>query len=435
MSSRFLLLLTMAFAAILSIMYGGERLFLWMAYLAAAVFIIALLNIAHSLLFIRITQTVYPVERTSGEYGTLVIRISNRGIFPLTHIDLWLDNSETILQRGRAKKSMLPRAACGYAPVIMPGKTEIFNEEIFFPYRGHFEPGVLHAELRDVFGLWHIKLPASFYKGAQVVAVLPRDSSAALGQLDDNSLSGEASGGRGEPEPYSIAGIRRFYPGDPLKRVHWKLSARAGELLVKEFDVVHLPSVLVFLDLSPHGLEGEYAAALEDCMCRNAAAACSAALHSRTPLVLIAYEGERGEATGNSPGDLLYIRRFLSQVLFTSPYPFHEIIRLEIGRQPKVSHVAVVTTMAPPPLTEYLASLSAQGCGVTLVTIAKDFGGGNAVSPEAGAKSEAPDGRGLTLVADYPEILHRPPAAQTGEAAGEGAAKPQAQGKGGGKHA
>ena len=54
--------------------------------------------------------------------------------------------------------------------------------------------------------------------------------------------------GRFQTTPHA-AEVREYYPGDPLNRIHWLSTARAGKLMVKEFDLAPTADVWVFLDL------------------------------------------------------------------------------------------------------------------------------------------------------------------------------------------
>jgi len=46
------------------------------------------------------------------------------------------------------------------------------------------------------------------------------------------------------------AGVREYFPGDPLNRVHWPVTLKHNRLMVKEFDEETQSSVWVFLDAS-----------------------------------------------------------------------------------------------------------------------------------------------------------------------------------------
>src|SRR5204863_7769208 len=47
-----------------------------------------------------------------------------------------------------------------------------------------------------------------------------------------------------------FAGVRPYQPGDPLNRIHWKLTGHAGELQVKLYEPSRAADVLLAMDLS-----------------------------------------------------------------------------------------------------------------------------------------------------------------------------------------
>ncbi len=48
-----------------------------------------------------------------------------------------------------------------------------------------------------------------------------------------------------------IFGVREYRPGDPLRRIHWRSSARHGELIVREFEPPGVQTLGIFCDPSP----------------------------------------------------------------------------------------------------------------------------------------------------------------------------------------
>jgi uncharacterized protein (DUF58 family) len=70
--------------------------------------------------------------------------------------------------------------------------------------------------------------------------------------------------GEGEPRPAPagdvVRSVRPYLPGDPMRRVHWPISARTGDLVVKEVEDTGTPRLVVALDLGAGGPAGERAA-------------------------------------------------------------------------------------------------------------------------------------------------------------------------------
>jgi len=70
--------------------------------------------------------------------------------------------------------------------------------------------------------------------------------------------------GEGEPRPAPsgdlVRGVRPYLPGDPQRRVHWRATARVGDLVVKEVEDIDAPRILIAVDLGSGGAAGERAA-------------------------------------------------------------------------------------------------------------------------------------------------------------------------------
>ena len=54
-----------------------------------------------------------------------------------------------------------------------------------------------------------------------------------------------------------VVSTREYRPGDPLRQIHWRSTARHGELVVKEFAEEDQPSLTVVLDLEATGSLGQ----------------------------------------------------------------------------------------------------------------------------------------------------------------------------------
>jgi len=48
-----------------------------------------------------------------------------------------------------------------------------------------------------------------------------------------------------------VFGVRDYQPGDPLRRIHWRTTARRGELIVREFEPPGVQNLGIFLDPDP----------------------------------------------------------------------------------------------------------------------------------------------------------------------------------------
>ena len=57
-------------------------------------------------------------------------------------------------------------------------------------------------------------------------------------------------------DPFALAGIREYGPGDPMKSINWKASAKTGELMVNQNASTCMKKVHIFLNLEEYDPKG-----------------------------------------------------------------------------------------------------------------------------------------------------------------------------------
>ena len=119
--------------------------------------------------------------------------------------------------------------------------------------RGVYVLGPTRVVAGDPFGLFYREM---LIPGKDKIMVLPYYETISR----FTSPAGYLPGGKAlrtrsvEVTPYA-AGVREYQPGDPLRRIDWKSSARQDKLMVKEFDQDPETNVWIFLDASSSGNE------------------------------------------------------------------------------------------------------------------------------------------------------------------------------------
>lgn len=114
--------------------------------------------------------------------------------------------------------------------------------------RGYFRIGPTLLETGDLLGLNRQHRVVS---SADYVLVLPKlipiqgielTSRRALGDLRISDRSME--------DPSQMAGVREYRMGDPLNRVHWKATARTGQLHTRVFEPTCMQGAMILMDLN-----------------------------------------------------------------------------------------------------------------------------------------------------------------------------------------
>lgn len=131
--------------------------------------------------------------------------------------------------------------------VLMPGRTVEIRYNLTFNQRGYHRIGPLMMESGDLFGLQR-----RFRTGHRqdYVTVLPT-----IAYIDTFNVASKRPQGpvrvsnRIYEDPSRLAGMREYVPGDPLNRVHWKASARTGELYTKHYETSSVQGGTIVLDM------------------------------------------------------------------------------------------------------------------------------------------------------------------------------------------
>lgn len=227
----------------------------------------------------------------AGIWGSYWARAVTRGLRIQRHAPTHLANGEEASVRLTIENGSLLRA-----PWLALRESVTFNlrssepnrtvialgagakEEISYPIRGSrrgwYSLGPLQIALGDVLGLQQATLSVA----PAWVTVYPR-----LLPLNQLGLPADLSGGPlppAGPRPYTEdparpVGVRHYVPGDDVRRLDWKSSARKGELLVRRADRTIAPETTIALAFARH----EYPAGIvHDSVERAATAAASIAV-------------------------------------------------------------------------------------------------------------------------------------------------------------
>ncbi|GAA2699610.1 DUF58 domain-containing protein [Micromonospora olivasterospora] len=213
----------------------------------------------------------------------------------------------TVRNTGRLRAAnLLAEDRCGERTVpvpvlrLRPGRDVTVAYDVPTDRRGVVRVGPLRVTRRDPLGLVAL---ARAYPGTVPVWVHPRvHPLTAVPTGAGRSLDGRVDG-----VPHgsiTFDSLREYVVGDELRRVHWRTSARVGELMVRENVDTSLPRIVVLLDnrAAAHRDPESFESA-----CEAAASVLVAALRADLPVVLLLVAPERptgdgGPAPVGAPG-------------------------------------------------------------------------------------------------------------------------------------
>ena len=250
----------LVFAVILAIIafFGDNRIFLLGAFLIVALVVVARVLVRVRRLRLDATRTFHPamVEVGGTTRVTLVITNTGRSRSPGAY---WRDTLPWF--PGHTDDSALPPMTGHRERYSGPNNRVRLDYELEPARRGIYEVGPLSVESGDPFGL-----AVGFAELTQThtLVVTPRvvelPGAGSLRQAGDGSSSIVQRAVTGSEDDLMTREYRR---GDALRRVHWRASARHGELMVRQEEPRNQPEARIVFDtrsdgyddMSPFGLD------------------------------------------------------------------------------------------------------------------------------------------------------------------------------------
>jgi uncharacterized protein (DUF58 family) len=128
--------------------------------------------------------------------------------------------------------------------------------------RGVFRLGPWDVEMGDPLGFFTV---VQRHPEITTIMVYPRASRLPDIELPRGRAPGRsASSLRANEETILVGGLREYMPGDPLRRVHWKATARHDALMVHEFDREPSGDLWLVLDMEAAVQAGREAEATQE---------------------------------------------------------------------------------------------------------------------------------------------------------------------------
>jgi len=345
----------------LRLMYASEMIVMWLFLMFAAAFAFSLLSFFLLMICLRVRVSLPESAAEREEEKTLTIEM--RSYFPLA-----AGFATIIYSAPQDKFNGIQRS---YHEVILPFRKYTSKEAVMSPYRGLYDIPV-SFELRDFFGFFKAKRRLS-KKKTPVLTVLPFVKLQNGDYSRNNTNYGDIEDGRNRGDDLSASDIREWRDGDRVRQIHWKLSARTQDIIVREYEGFPPPKTLVFLDLRRHDESGEAGAAIEDSLTGTAASICAESIENGYPVVLICRGTFRRDLAGNAEEDVGYIRRELAAAAFDGHYDLIPEIEKEIamcseGPEPPAI-VRIITNDADHGLEKYVFILNDRGMNAGIISI------------------------------------------------------------------
>ncbi len=201
--------------------------------------IISLIFFLISFRSIKISLTPDDIYAQKLEQVSCTLEMRNRGIYPFIQVRLTGDFVDASTNRISKQRIVFE---------LMPKQSYSMELPMCMKYRGEYLVEASYIDVYDVLGIFHFKLKA----GARArIVVIPRLY--AIGSLGTGTMSEDnesKSKNNAGIDKVDLSHIREYMDGDVLKTVHWKLSAKQDELMVKVLEDNSNSNVAIISDLN-----------------------------------------------------------------------------------------------------------------------------------------------------------------------------------------
>ncbi|MBB2181494.1 DUF58 domain-containing protein [Lachnospiraceae bacterium MD1] len=240
---RYLFLL--AFVGVLSILYNIYYMtIIFLTVAAMPLLMIGYIFYVSRKIDCKLFCSVHVVNK--GEAIPISVQIYNPTIFPISNIKLFLTYKNTYSAKQYTKEIQ----------ISVDGRTGTsVSSKIYSDFAGNIEITLKKIRIYDYIKLFSVRRK-NCEKG--IVAVLPSYYEL-MGNnftLKNNTIveSDHYSTVKSGDDPSEVFAIREYKEGDRLQRIHWKLSMKQNQLMIKEFSDPLNCSVLLFVNLGvPQG--------------------------------------------------------------------------------------------------------------------------------------------------------------------------------------
>ena len=353
---RIALPVTMASALLVAALSTGSAIFLGAAVLIFALIVTGFLGVrrAADTLTFSADLTDHTVQR--GEDVALSILVRYRGIIPIAPLTVDVAPgpdrpAQTVKLAGR------------------PGKPQKLSLNFHAAHVGVTSPGVERVVITDLLGLFTVEKTPKSAGGELIVLPLPFDVGELTYAAGD---SGTESMARAAEDVTSPADVRTYQQGDAMKKIHWKLSMRKQELMVRRFEAPVMPDALVLLDCSqpPRTSDDQSQLDLRDALLETAASVMYQNIQTDHPAKLPIH-GDHPIELDKGMG-MPVILEALARVDFSAPDKFDRMLMLEMRRMRKVGCTVVVSARLNSRMVDVLTAMRRMGPYLRLYLITFD---------------------------------------------------------------
>jgi hypothetical protein len=253
---------------------------------------------------------------------------------------------------------------------IQPFSNRVFNYEHVYKYRGCFELGVSRVAIQDFLGIFKL---VRRNKRPLMVTVYPRIITIDSTVLNTQYLPDQMLNHGGMYEDVSvIEEVNKYNYGDSLKKVHWKLTAKVNELMVKKYQSSAAVSALFIVDLKRNPFTAENNAVIEDKQIEVVVAVLRCCLYNGAAVRLVYQDEEIRNAECNTFLDFENAYQTFAKIKFNQQASLKDIIDSQMSHSINKPDILLSTSNVDYEVYETLGRAKSVGYDISFIYISTE---------------------------------------------------------------
>ena len=333
----------------------GNRMYLLISIIIALAWVFSWASVRMAEKSVKVENALSGVKVNRGDVVAMDIAVSHRSPLPIAPVALRMRATSNtpagtihLTQLGKRRQRVTHKFAADHVGAMFPGVDSYVVSDVFGFFKREHRPDLAGQELLVLPVPFEVE-PLTFAAGDMGVETMKR-------AMED---------------PSSPSDIRQWQQGDPLKRIHWKASARKREIMVRQFEEPALPDALILLDTSPPhlspGIDERRAPYLCDALLETAASVVNCQIKQDNP-VRMPLVGDRPMEYSSRMGLPLLLEE-LARCTFNETERFERVMMLQMAELRKTGAVVIITTRLYSEMVEVIVRMKRMGPNVRLYLV------------------------------------------------------------------
>lgn len=251
-----------------------------------------------------------------GENSQFQVYVKNAGRLPATGINAVFFTSDP---------DGLDEQMTTLRLTLSPKEERSFGFSAKFPHIGSYRAGIRRMELSDIFGIFRA---VSNEEKSDCIEVLPQ-----VAQISSMPVTSSVQTESTRMSVQSLlngsdyTGVREYAFGDPIKSIHWKLSAHAGGLMTKQMESYSNTGMSVVLNLQIPAADGLARMDEFDAVIEAGVAAGNYAAEQGMDYDLLFYR-QNGDVMRSVPSSFRALHGIVEEMRLSEPNQEQDIVRM-----------------------------------------------------------------------------------------------------------